>query len=242
VKRLVIAGVLVFLIVLCVTFPARVAYRWLAPPELQLNGISGSMWNGSAAQGMAAGAYFSDISWQLIPQSILTGELAYSARARPASGNLAADVSISASGALRIENLSGNLPLELAHPAFQANGVSGDLDMQFQQLLLVDAMPVAANGNLTILNLHARDLSAGVLGDFQLEFRTAEDRMVADLNDIAGVIDVSGEFVVEADRTYRLTGLVKSRPQAPPSVEQNLQFLGTPDADGMRPFRFEGSL
>ena len=241
-KRLVITGILVFLVVLIATFPARVAYRWLAPADLQLSGIEGSLWSGSAAQGMAGGAYFSDISWQLIPQSLFSGELAYSTTARPASGNLAADVSIGATGELRIENVVGNLPLDLAHPAFQANGIRGDLKLDFRQLTLVDTLPVAAEGTLTISNLFVRDLSAAVIGDIQAEFRTTDGRMAATVNDVSGVVELSGDFVVEADRSYRLTGLVRARPDAPPSIEQQLQFLGTPDNDGMRPFRFEGTL
>lgn len=241
-KRLVITGILVFLVVLIATFPARVAHRWLAPADLQLSGIAGSLWNGSAAQGMAGGAYITEISWRLIPQSILAGELAYATTARPASGNLSADVSIGVSGTVTIENLVGSLPLDLAHPAFKANGISGDLDLHFRLLTLANALPVSAEGTLTISNLYVRDLSAGVIGDIKAEIQTNDGRMTAIVDDVSGVIDVSGEFVVEADRAYRLTGLVKARPGAPPSIEQQLRFLGTPDNEGMRPFRFEGSL
>ena len=241
-KRLVFTGFLVFLLVLVVTFPARVAYRYLAPDDLQLSGIEGSLWNGSAAEAMAAGAYFTEISWRLIPASIFKGELAYSATARPAAGRLAADVSISADGALTIENLSGNLPLDLAHPAFQASGISGDLALDFRRLVLFESLPVEADGTLTVSNLFVRDLSGALIGDVMAEFAMNERRLTAIVDDLSGVIDVSGEFVLEPDRSYRLEGLVKARPGAPPSVEQQLQFLGTPDAEGMRPFRFEGSL
>ena len=241
-KRLVITGILVFLIVLVVTFPARVAYRWLAPRELQLSGIEGSIWSGSAAQAVAGGAYFTDVSWRLVPQSAFTGRLAYATTARPASGNLAAEVSVDASGAITIKELVGNLPLDLAHPAIQANGISGDLGLQFRQLTLVDTLPVTADGTVTISNLFVRGLSAAVIGDIRAEFQTADNRLTAVVSDLAGVIEVSGELVVEADRSYRLTGLVRARPDAPPSIEQQLQFLGSPDVNGMRSFRFEGSL
>jgi len=241
-KRLVFSGILVFLLVLVATFPARVAYRLLAPADLQLSGIAGSMWNGSAAQGMAGGAYLTDISWRLIPKAIFSGELTYAVTARPASGNLAADVSIAATGSVIIENLVGNLPLDLAHPAFQANGISGDLDMRFRRLTIVDALPVSAEGILTVSNLYVRDLSAGVIGDFSAEFQANGGQITAVVDDVSGVIDISGEFIVEADRSYRLTGLVRARESAPPSIEQQLRFLGTPNNDGMRPFRFEGSL
>ena len=38
-----------FIIGLLAVFPARVAYRWLAPPQLAMTGIEGSVWRGGAA-------------------------------------------------------------------------------------------------------------------------------------------------------------------------------------------------
>ena len=52
-KRLIFLGILTFFGVLFATFPARVAYNWAAPAELRLSGIAGSIWNGSATEGIA---------------------------------------------------------------------------------------------------------------------------------------------------------------------------------------------
>ena len=114
-KRLIIAGVLVFLVVLVVSFPARVAYRWFAPPDLQLSGISGSVWKGFAAEGLAGGAYLQSISWQLKPSALLTGELAFETSASPAAGTVNTDVAIGLGGSLALTNLSGSVPLDLVH-------------------------------------------------------------------------------------------------------------------------------
>jgi general secretion pathway protein N len=241
-KRYVAVGLLVFLGVLIATFPARVAYNWLAPPDIQLTGVSGSVWNGSAVEGLAAGAYIQDISWKLKPASILSGHLAFATSGRPGSGSLAADIAASVDGSLVLSNISGRVPLDLVHPAFQQNQISGDLSLSFASLVLRDGIPAEVNGTVTIANLYAPNLSSARLGDYKADFRSEDGNVTANVDDISGVLDVSGKITLSPDRSFQLLGEVAARPGAPPSISQQLQFLGTPDERGFRPFRFEGSL
>jgi len=241
-KRYLIAGLLAFFLVLVSTFPANVAYRWFAPPEIQLSGISGSIWHGRAAEGLAAGAYFRDLSWRLKPLALLGGKLAFATDSSPASGRLHTDVAVGLNGTITFSGLSGTLPLTLVHPAFQQNGLSGDISLQFDHLVLKDGLPVEARGSVTISGFFVPTLSAGVLGDFRAEFQTTDRGITASLDDLSGVLDVAGVITVSPDRSYSLIGEVAARPGAPPSVEQQLQYLGSPNERGQRPFRFEGTL
>ena len=241
-KRYVFAGLLVFATVLIVSFPARVAYRWFAPPDLSLSGISGSIWSGSAAEGLAGGAYIRDISWRLRPADLLTGKLAFSTTSRPASGTMETDVAVGIDGSLTLSNLAGSVPLDLVHPAFQRAGISGDLSMQFEKLMIRNGLPVDVNGSVTVANMYAPALSAATLGDYQAQFVTNDGAISGTVEDLSGVLDVIGTIAISPDRTYSLLGDVAARPGAPPSVEQQLQFLGSADDRGFRQFRFEGQL
>ena len=241
-KRLLFAGILVFAVVLVATFPARLAYRWFAPAELQLSGISGSVWNGVAAEGLVADAYLTDIRWRLRPGALLRRNLSFAAEAKPVGGALAAEVSADAGGAVTLTGLDARVPLDLVLPEFQAQGISGDLAVEFDKLVLVRGIPTETVGAITVVNLFVPYLSAGVLGDFQMAFTNSSDGVRAALDDLAGVLDLTGTLVVAADGSYRLEGLVKARPAAPPSVEAQLAALGSPDENGMRPFSREGKL
>ncbi len=241
-KRYIVAGVLVLLLVLVATFPARVAYQWFAPPDLQLTGISGSIWSGRATEGLAGGAYIRDISWRFKPGALAGGKLAFATTSRPASGTMMTDVAVGLDGSLTLSALSGSVPLDLVHPAFQQNGIRGDLSLAFDTLVLKNGLPVDALGTVTVANVLVPDLSAGVLGDFRADFRTVDGTVTATVDDVSGVLDVAGTIALAPDRSYSLIGEVAARPSAPPSIEQQLRFLGTPDERGMRPFRFEGSL
>ena len=241
-KRIVISGLIVFLLVLVVTFPARVAYQWFAPPDIQLSSISGSIWNGSAAEGLAGGAYLRDISWRLQPAKLFSGALAFQTSANPASGSMNADVAMGLSGSLALTDLVGNVPLDLVHNAFQQAGISGDVSLQFSRLVLENGLPVDADGSVTVANFFARDLSASVLGDYRAVFQSGGDVVTGSVEDVSGVLDISGTITINSDRSYSLIGEVAALPGAPPSIEQQLRFLGSPDERGMRPFRFEGQL
>jgi general secretion pathway protein N len=241
-KRYILAGILVFLVVLLVTFPARVAYRWFAPADLQLSGISGSIWSGSATEGMAGGAYIRDLTWRMQPGALLTGKLAFATSSKPASGTMTTDVAVGLDGSLALTGLSGSVPLDLVHPALQQSGINGDLSLRFDSLVLENGLPVEATGTVTVANFFVPDLSAGVLGDFRADFQTTDSGITGNVDDVSGVLDITGVITVNADRNYSLVGEVAARPAAPPSIEQQLRFLGSPDERGMRPFRFEGQL
>lgn len=241
-KRYIFAGLIVFLAVLATTFPARVAYNQFAPPDLSLTGISGSIWNGSAAEGLAAGAYLRNLTWQIQPASILSGQLAYRVSAQPAAGQIEANVAVALDGALTLSAMTGSMPLDLVHEAFQQAGISGDLALDFARLVLRNGLPEDVEGNVTVTNFFVPELSSARLGDYRAEFHTDSGTVTAEVTDTSGVLEVNGVVTLAPDRSYSLIGNVGARPSAPPSVTRQLEFLGSPDDKGMRPFRFEGSL
>lgn len=241
-KRFVVAGLLVFVVVLVVTFPARIAYQWFAPPDIRLTGISGSVWNGGATEGLAAGAYVRNIRWRIKPMSLVSGKLAYTISSNPAAGTLLTDIAVSLDGTLTLSELSGNVPLDLAHPALQQNGIGGDVQFQFDSLVVRNGLPVAAAGSVTIANLYSTVLSAQPLGDYRADFQTIDTVISGTVADVSGVLDLDAVISLGPDRSYSLLGDVAARPDAPPSIEDQLRFLGSPDARGYRQFRFEGKL
>lgn len=241
-KRLIIPGIVVFLTVLIVTFPARVAYNWFAPPGLRLAGISGSVWNGSAAEAHTGSAYLRNISWRFSPASLLRGRLGFKTTSQPASGTMQVTIAVSPGGSLLLSDLTGNLPLDLLHPVFQQSGIRGDLAVDFASIIISNGVPAAAVGSLTIRDFFVPDLSASRLGDFRADFQTSDDAVVASVEDLSGVLDVAGTITLNPDRSYTFAGLVAPTPMTPPSVVNQLRFLGSANERGQHEFRFEGQL
>ncbi len=241
-KRFIVAGLLTFLLVLLVTFPARVAYKWLVPAEVRLSGISGSIWNGNAAEGIAGGAYVRDLTWRFQPASLLKGQLAFLAGANPGSGTMNARVAVGFGGALSMSELNGSVPLDLVHQAFQQNGIRGDVILQFATLTVKNGLPVEADGSVTVADFFAPVLSASRIGDFRADFQTTNEGISGVVQDLSGVLDVEGTIELMPDRSYVFVGKVAPTAETPPSITNQLRFLGSPNERGQRPFRFEGQL
>ena len=241
-KRLIIAGFFTFLIVLIVTFPARVAYNWLAPAEIQLSGISGSIWNGSATEGKAGGAYIQNLAWQFKPMDLLGGKLAFTASGNPAAGKMNTEVALGLDGNLTLTDFVGSVPLDLVHQSFQQGGIRGDVAMQLDSLVIKDGLPVAAYGAVTVTDFFAPLLSTSEIGDFRAEFLTTDVGIVGNVEDMSAVLDVSGTITLAQNGSYTFIGEVGETAETPRSISDQLRYLGSADERGRRPFRFEGQL
>ena len=241
-KRYIFAGAFVFLAVLVTTFPARVAYNLFAPPDIVLTGVEGSVWNGVAAEGLAAGAYIRNLAWSVQPKTLLTGRLGFKLSAEPVAGKINANVTIGLNNSLVLTDLTGTLPLDLVHQAFQQEGIRGDVSLNFTRMVVENGLPVDVSGNVTVANFFEPGLSASKIGDLKAEFRSENGNITGNIDDVSGILDVDGTITLSPNRSYSIIGNVAARPNAPPSVNQRLQFLGSADERGFRPFRFEGSL
>jgi len=241
-KRLIATASIALLVILLASFPARVAYHWFAPAELRMSGIAGSIWSGTAAEGMAGGAYVRNIAWRFKPASLLSGNLAFATTANPVAGSMNTDVAVSTDGTLTFSGLSGNVPLDLVHPAFKQSGIGGDIVLQFETLAIRSGLPVAAQGSVTIVDLFLRDLAGTSIGNYRADFQSADGNIVANVEDLTGVLDVSGSINLGQDRSYTFIGLVAATSDTPQSIVNQLRFLGSANERGQYEFRFEGQL
>jgi len=241
-KRLIFLGVIVFLAIMLATFPASVAYDWGSPAEFRLSGITGSIWNGSAAEGIAGGAYARNITWQFQPMSLLSGKLGFRTSSNPATGTMNAEVAVSPNGNLTLSNLSGNVPLDLVHPVFQQSGIRGDIALQFAKIVISDGTPILAAGSVTVTDFFVPGLSSSIIGGFRADFQTSNGNVTGSVEDMSGVLDVAGTISLHQDRSYSFVGLVAPTNMTPPSIVNQLRFLGSANERGQHEFRFEGQL
>ncbi len=241
-KRLILAGIATFVIGLVITFPARVAYQWFAPDKLKLSGISGSIWHGSAVQGIASGIYLADIHWTCEPLALLTGNLKFASSSKLASGFFDAKIAIGVDGNLTLSDVTGALTLDTLPAALPLSGIEGDVSMQFEKIIVENGVPVEATGTVVLANLVSRYLSPTRLGDYKAEFQTYDEGILASVESINGVLELVGTIRLTPDRNWELIVKVAAIPAAPPSISQQLQLLGSPDARGKRDFRIEGQL
>jgi general secretion pathway protein N len=240
--RLIAAGVVTLLIGLVTIFPARVAYRWLAPASVGLEGISGSVWNGRAAQAQVEGFYVRDLAWRFRPLGLVTGNLSYAVEATPASGFINATVLLGVTGAVRLEDLQASLPLQPFEGLVGMPGLRGTVNLQFERIVIEDGLPVAANGRLAVADLVAPMIHRGSIGGYRADFFTQNTGVLASIEDTDGVVDIAGSFEIAADRSYQFLAQLAPKAGTPHNLRQQMNFLGTANDRGQYELRLEGQL
>lgn len=250
-RRLWLTGMVTLLVGLVSVFPARVAYRWLGPPEVAIAGISGSIWSGSAARANAGGIYFSNIEWSLRPFSLLTGKIAYHISAKPGSGNLEATVAFGLGSTVTIEDLQSVLSLQdlqsllsLQTFAQVANifGLRGDASLRIERVVVDAGVLTHALGKIEVAGLELPQVAAGSIGDYKAEFVAQDNGIVASVEDTDGIVDLAGSFTISADGSYQFLGEVAPKAATPERLRRQLQFLGSPNERGQHQLRLEGQL
>jgi general secretion pathway protein N len=241
-------GIGVYLAVAIGSFPASLAYRWFGPDGLALAAVEGTIWNGRAAHGAAAGLSFSNLRWQLHPAALLTGKLSLSAEASLAGGLASARLAAS-SERLELTDVRVSAKLENISEQLALGDVSGQLGLSLSRLELVAGVPVAATGFLTVADLYSAPLIPieGVtsipLGNFRAELSAGEQPgIVALVTDEGGPLELTGRITLKPDRTYTMDALIKARADAPPELATGVELVtGEPNAEGRRRFLQQGS-
>ena len=241
-KRLVKIGLVVVILGLVLLFPARVAYRWFAPPEFLASGISGSVWNGHAQEAMANGFYLRDLNWDFQAMRLLTGKLAFAVDTKFASGFAEGNVAVGLGGSVYASNFSGALPLEAIQSIPAIRGTRGMLSLEFDELQVSDGLPVVADGYFEIAGLSNPLIYREPIGGFRAEFFSQDSGIVASIEDTAAVIDLAGSLKLSEDGTYEFLAQISPLDSTPAALREQMRFLGSANERGQHELRLEGKL
>ncbi len=239
-RWLLIAGLASFVIGLCLMLPARVAYRWVASPQLQLAGLDGTVWRGRAREASVNGIYLENVDWALRPLRLFQAALAYDLSGDPPSGFLESEVAIGLSGRVSIRDLSAALPLSAFSQQANIRGLEGNASLSFERIDIVDGAPVAADGVLRFADVIVPLLGRVPLGAYRAEFATQGEAIVASVEDTDGIVDVAGSLELGAGRQFELTGLIAPVQSTPEIIRRQIELLPTNDR-GQREIRVSGT-
>jgi general secretion pathway protein N len=202
--------------------------------------VDGSLWSGACTGLVVQRAALGDLTWDLKPAQLLTGALA--ARVTLAHGpiSLRADVALGLGHRLTLRNLSADLPIDHRTLPQVPRELSGTLHVDLALARIEKGAVTELQGRLEAHDLLDSRDRATPLGSYALSFPGPD--LTGQLQDLGGPLAVSGTVRLTPAPGYAVQGLVAARPGAPPELVNNLQYLGSADAQGRRPFSMAGTL
>lgn len=240
-RGLVLLTVLIVVITLVITFPARVAYRWASSPLVKMSGIHGTLWNGSARDFSTNGVYLRDLTWRMRPLQLFAGKMLYEISGSPVSGFLESEVAVGFGDSLTLRDLTASVPLQMFASATNIAGLRGSASLKFERLELVAGRATVIDGTVDVVNLVIPMLSGSSLGGYRAEFFTQNNGIVASVEDTDGVVDLAGSLQINADKSYAFLGQVVAKPNTPDTLKNQLRYLPPANERGQQELRLEGS-
>ncbi|HMN43291.1 MAG TPA: type II secretion system protein N [Povalibacter sp.] len=236
-------GVAAYLVFALVTVPASVVASFL-PPGVVAAGTEGTAWNGRAATVVVGGAPIGSITWKLHALPLLALKLKADVKVTRSDGFLQATVATSGGEDLSLTQFTGSLPLASLPPGAMPGGWTGTLNMRLARLDLTNGWPVGADGTLEVIDLVGPARKPVGMGSYKIIFppELTGNELVGALSDMGGPLEIAGNVRLSANRSYLIEGSVATRPEASQSMTDSLQILGTPDAQGRRPFSLSGTM
>ncbi len=241
--RLIAAGVAAFLLTLLASIPASVISVAL-PPNIKLGMTSGTIWSGSTDSLNVNGRPYGAFRWKLRPMQSFLGRLVFDGELLRNDGQARGKIGFGLGNRLFARNMEINLPLAALAAGVGPPGWSGVVRAKLQSVDLAPQTAPHIVGTIELRGLQAPPPGGAVIGSYAITFDAASARdgkLVGQLKDLEGPMQVTGTATLAADRSYVVEGLVAPRAGAPQAVTNTLRFLGAPDAQGRRPFSVAGT-
>ena len=236
-----LVSLLNLLVVLFLSFAARISYLLASSPFLKMSGITGTVWSGSAREFSTNGVYLRKIEWKMRPARLLTGKAVYDLSGSPASGFFQSEIQLGLGGTLTVRNLTASMPLQMFERAVGVAGLRGNGKMKIERLELVDGRATVLDGTVDVANLVVPIVHRASLGGFRAEFFTQNNGIMASVEDAGGVVELAGTLELAPDKSYAFLGYITPNSRTPENMAKRMQFLPKTDQPNQYELRFEGS-
>ena len=243
---LILFGVLVFLGFVVARLPAS----WVLPDPkrgVTCTDADGTIWNGTCTGLTVQQQPVGDLSWDVHASRLLAGKLNADIVVTRATGAARGNVEIGLNKHIRARDIHADLQLDpdlVSALPMNLRGLRGKIHAELAQVRVEGQTLKAIQGVV-----EARDLTdhegggAQRWGSYSLTFPPAGGGdPVGQLRDLGGgPLSVEGTLRLTREPGFDLEGLVSARATAPPELAKDIQFLGSPDAQGRRPFSLAGT-
>jgi general secretion pathway protein N len=246
---LIVFGVLVFAAIVV----ARMPVSWVlsgSKSGVICGDVDGTLWNGSCT-GLTVPAVqqgpLGDLSWEVHALRLLAGKLNADVVLTRPTGTVQGNIETGLNKVITARDVRADLPLDrelVSSLPPNLQGLRGKLHAELSQVRVEGRVLKLIQGVVEAHDLtEGQGSNAQSWGSYSLTFPPgAQGDPLGQIRDMGGgPLSVEGTLRLTPEPGFDIEGLVAARPTAPPGLAQDLQFLGSPDAQGRRPFSLAGT-
>lgn len=253
IKLFVLAGVVLFLLLLINSIPARLvlAHVSKAVPDFYAEGVDGTIWSGSASNVVlrvnGTSYQLGATNWRISALPLLWGSLALDLQAKHGQQQVTGSAVLGLGGSVSLEDTDLVLAAGSVQPFVPLPvTLDGMFSVHLKDFALDDGRIEEMDGSVT-WEQAGMDLGSGGmlrLGTYVAELSMNEnDDYHAELLDIDATLGLSGQLDMQAaDKRYSLNARLEPRPGLDPAVRNMLTQFGNPGPDGKINVQYSGSL
>ena len=249
--RYVFGAIALYLLFLIVTAPAWLvvwALPKIAPFPIDVQDSRGSLWRGTfdgvrAALPTGQNLQFDTIKWQLQPWRLLRAELA--ARLDLSGPQLQGKGAVSKGifGGIKLRDVTASAPaslLPMAVPALAIWNPAGTLDFVAANFNYAGAES-SGKANVTWRQASLALSPVKPLGEYGLAVDAHDGAINYQLTTVSGALQLEGKGRWAANGAPSFLGSARAQPNFAAQLADLLRLLGTPDASGSVPLRYQSS-
>jgi hypothetical protein len=222
---------------------ARLPASWVVPRSGSVACASsdGSVWSGSCG-GLALERFaLGDLTWDVAPLKLLAGTLAAHVVLAHGPVTGSADVAYGLGGTIRLQNVVADLKLDPRQLPHMPPQLRGSVHTDLSLVRLEHGRLAELKGRIEAHDLTQRTGRVTPLGSYAVTFPGGGNEPTGMLEDLGGPLAVQGTLRLTSQPGYVLEAQVAPRADAAPELVNDLQFLGSPDSSGRRPFSIAGT-
>ncbi|MCK4834304.1 MAG: type II secretion system protein N [Gammaproteobacteria bacterium] len=241
-----LTAIISYFIFLIFTIPAKPVTDLLNDnTPVKIQGVSGSLWNGSAYMVTTDDIQLKKTEWSFSPWKLFTGKIAVDIKTRFLDNHISAEVGTSFIGRFFIEHLSANIAArdiaQLANiPLAQLDGTVS-LDIEYAQWKQGE-LPLAS-GEIRWVNATITVAETASLGNISIILRESEQQLLnAEIKNQGGDIRITGtaELVPQAD--YAVDIILAPTATANNNIKRSLGFFAKKQNNGEYTLKKSGPL
>ena len=237
--------VVLLIIILVATAPARLLGAFIPPGKVVLQGYSGTVWRGSANRALvAAGAgyiHLGQIKWSLSPWSLLGLAPQLAVESAWGKQKLNANIRVDSAQNVELSNLDALFSVQLLRQ-FLPLAIEGDMSVQFEELHIKGGVPTRAVGRMVWQGAAWKAAQGSTpLGTYAINMLTdTAGTLHGEVITIAGEVDANGSVKLQGN-DYSIDILVSSQSGLNEQLKQALSLIAQARPEGYR-VAFDGKL